>query len=389
MAPLSSNRIESLLDTSITICSTSLSALSSPAPAASASTAAPPALTDIRNDLVSLLSLLGKEATALSLAFKPPISADAVEGTLEKLQALLVKLEFCLVSCAPRTGPLVKELRYVVVSLQCSGASSLTSLLLASFRPASFSTPASLTHSWIGAEAFESFQRLLESTLTYHLSPTSSSKTKDLRQQALNATGAVWEVVERGQGISVDELQAARKEWGGVLGLLDDCLEEVKEMLESGAEEEEDPEEEEEDEDEDDFRTSHPLGAEELERVKAAHLLLRLGRLLLNRLINSTASPSASLPGSSDPTFLPSAQGAVTRLSATADDFAASLEPPQEDMQDMVQEWVEVVKKLAEVVEKAAGEGSEGEGERKWCKVWREQFEVAERKLIALDEAKE
>lgn len=226
----------------------------------------------------------------------------------------------------------------------------------------------------------EAIQRLLESSLEgYKLGGKDAKKEKEIRQVNLNLTGAVWEVVERSKGLSADELQALRKEWVGVLGMVDDCLEEVKEMEQSGDAEEED-EEEDEDEDEDDFRTSHPLSSTEKQRVTAAHFLLRLGRLLLNRLINSTAPPSP-LPAFSTPSFLSQSSAIVQALSAASDDFALGLEPPQEDVGEVMHEFVQTVKKLAGAFEGAV-EGNQGE--EKWLKVWSSQLETAVQKLEAV-----
>ncbi|ORY82917.1 hypothetical protein BCR35DRAFT_303566 [Leucosporidium creatinivorum] len=340
MAPSTalSSEISSLISTSLAFLSKTITDLSSnPRPAPSN----PSPVQDVRNDLIALLTLIGKESTSLSLAFKPPVSVQAVEGTLVKLHALLVKLAFCLSSC-PSEGALAKEIN------------------------------------WIGLESLEAVQRLLESSLTgYNLTGTNAKKEKEVRQACLNLTGLVWEVVERSKELSVDELQAMRKEWTGVLGLLDDCLEEVKEMEESGEDEEDDEEDDEEEEDEDDFRTSHPLSSTEKARVSAAHFLLRLGRLLLNRLINSTAPPSP-LAGFSSPSFLTQSSSIVKSLSASSDDFALSLEPPQEDVEEVVKEFVGTAKELALAFEGAV-EGNEAE--EKWLKVWRSQLETAVDKL--------
>lgn len=222
----------------------------------------------------------------------------------------------------------------------------------------------------------EAIQRLLESSLAgYKLTGKDSKKEKEIRQGSLNLTGAVWDVVERSKTISENELQATRKEWQGVLGMVDDCLEEVKEMEESGDADAE--EEDEEDEDEDDFRTSNPLSPTEKQRVSAAHFLLRLGRLLLNRLINSTAPPSP-LPSFSSPTFLTQSSAVVKALSAASDDFALSLEPPQEDVEEVVKEFVAAVEELAETFEGAV---KGNEAEEKWLKVWRSQLLTAADKL--------
>lgn len=170
-----------------------------------------------------------------------------------------------------------------------------------------------------------------------------------------------------------------RKSWESTLGMVDDCLEEVKEMEESSVEDDDEDDEEDSEDDEDDFRASHPLSTTQRARVASAYILLRLGRLLLNRLINSTSptltpspSQSPSLTSFSNPSFLLSAQSLVSRLSATSDDFAASLEPPQDDVEEVVVEFVSVVKELSELIE-----GGAKEMEEKWQGMWRTQLEKA------------
>lgn len=109
MAPSIDSRISTLL----TLLSTSIADLSSSSPSAPPTSApAPtPTLIEIRSDLLALLSFLGKEATSLSLAFKPPVSDKAVEGTLDKLHGLVLKLVFCLSEAKPRDGALAKEIK--------------------------------------------------------------------------------------------------------------------------------------------------------------------------------------------------------------------------------------------------------------------------------------
>ena len=223
-------------------------------------------------------------------------------------------------------------------------------------------------------------QRLLEGSLTAHL--TEPKQAKALREVNLRLTGQVWEKVGQAGMISTNELQATRKEWKSVLGLLDDCLEEVEEMKEVVQEDEEEGSDV-SDDNSDDFRTSHPLSPTERARVAASHMLLRLGRLLLHRLITSTA-PSNAPPGLSSPPFLVTAQRHVQELSASADDFAAGLEPPQEEIEELKQRFAEVGKGLSDAISKAVEGGEGGEGEIKWQTMWREQLEKARLKLESL-----
>lgn len=96
----------------LSLLETLFTALTAPPPPFS--TASPPLLPilDVRHDLIGLTTLLGKEATALALAYKPPVSKPAVLGTLEKVLGLLRKLEYATLN-APRQGCLGKELKFV------------------------------------------------------------------------------------------------------------------------------------------------------------------------------------------------------------------------------------------------------------------------------------
>lgn len=202
----------------------------------------------------------------------------------------------------------------------------------------------------------------------------------------------MWEAVKRAPTVSADELEASRRKWQGVLGLLDDCLEELKEMEES-TEEEEDEEDSEEEEEEDEFRSSHPLSATERARVSAAHLLLRVGRLLVLRLLTSTKPDTLStLPSTwQSPAFLTRLTALAKELSSAADDAAVTLEPPQvgEDVANLLAEFAGVARRLSDEVEKVVEEGEGMEAEAEWLERWREQLATAEEKLKAVEAEEE
>lgn len=228
--------------------------------------------------------------------------------------------------------------------------------------------------SWAAQETVEAVQRLLDGSLAAY--EAEGKRAKELREVNLRFTALVWEKAEQAKQLSEDELQASRRSWKNVLGLLDDCLEEVKEMEESepaGMDSDDEGEGDSDDED-DDFRASHPLSDAERARVSAAHILLRIGRLLLHRLITSTAPELApATPGYAAPAFLETTARLVLDLSAVADDFAASLEPPQTDALEDAAKFGATGIALSEAVEGAV-EGSKGaEAESKWQGMWRSQ----------------
>ncbi|BGP27884.1 proteophosphoglycan 5 [Rhodotorula toruloides] len=304
-------------------------------------------LSDIRNDVLAHLQSISKEVTAISLALRPPVSQDALKGTLDKLVGTVGKLVYAT-ELLPRGGTLAKRIN------------------------------------WTVQESLEAFQHFLSSISSTLAAPSASAKAA--RDDLLRSAKTVWTVVERAQGLPKDELEAERLGWKDVLGLLDDCLEEMKEMGEAedvGGEVDDD--EGEEEEEEDDFGST-PLTPAQRERITAAHLLLRLTRLLVNRLFTKTAPPSPS-PAFTDSSFLASAHMLVSRVSELGDDLAAALEPPQDELKEAVEEVLVVGEELAKCVEEAIDErGSEElkKTEKEWLGVWRKQREIAKAKLDAI-----
>lgn len=248
--------------------------------------------------------------------------------------------------------------------------------------------------SWLAQELAESIQHLLAGSLLLIQLPTSSASLKPAKAQRetnLRLTALVWAVAKRAPALSTDELAASRAKWQTVLGLLDDCLEEVKEM-EEATEEGQDEEEEEDSEDEfDEFRSTHPLSPTERARVSAAHLLLRVGRLLVLRLLTTTKPDAAAAlpPKWQDGAFLVRVTGLAKDLSAAADDAAGTLEPPQDEdaVEILLKEFAGVARELAGVVGEgevgAAAGGGEGE-DAEWRGKWEKSLAEAEKKLDEL-----
>ena len=240
----------------------------------------------------------------------------------------------------------------------------------------------------------ESIQHLIAGSLILVQLPVASASLKPAKAQRetnLRLTALVWEVTKRCPTLSADELTASRTKWQTVLGLLDDCLDEVKEMEESPEEGEEEAEEEDDDDSEDDFdefRSSHPLSATERARVSAAHLLLRVGRLLVLRILTTTKPDNAAhLPAKwQDGVFLARVTGLAKDLSAAADDAAGTLEPPQDEdaVEILLKDFASVAKELAGVVGEAQGEEAQGQGKREdgeWRDKWLKSLDEAEKKL--------
>lgn len=230
--------------------------------------------------------------------------------------------------------------------------------------------------SWTAQETVEAVQRLLDGSLAGY--EADGKRAKDLREVNLRLTAQVWDKAAAAKQLSADELQATRRDWQNALELLDDCLEEVKEMEQSAPADDDgdDGEGSDDDADSDDFRSSHPLSDAERARVTAAHQLLRIGRLLLKRLITSTAPALApASPGYAADAFLATSQRLITEMSAAADDLAEGLEPPQAHAKELAGAFGSLSKELSVAIE-AAVDGADGvEAERKWLAMWRIQVD--------------
>ncbi|GAA5877272.1 hypothetical protein JCM8547_002624 [Rhodosporidiobolus lusitaniae] len=369
--------------------SATLALLKRPRTAPSSSSSSPcPSLSDIRNDTLALLQLASKETTNLSLALKPPVSTEALEKTVHKLADIGGKVRF-ISKQLPAEGILSKRISWLLQE-------SLEALLHV------------LTSSTLLLTALSTSPTPLTSK-----SPLSPSQ-RTARESLLSSAKAFWSTADRAEKLPASELEAVRGSWKDALEMMDDALQEVKEMGSAergdaeGEKEKEEGAEEEEEEDEDDF-ASTPLSVKDRERISAAHLLLRLTRLLIHRLFTRTTPSPSSSPSSSSappasissPSFLSSAHSLVQRLSALTDDIAAALEEGEEDaeegeLEQHVEELCWTADELQGQMEKAlsgggaAAESGKEEGEEKaekekqWGEMWRKQRDDARKKLEAI-----
>ena len=252
-----------------------------------------------RADLVALSAALAKETTACSLACAPPIRDargwDAVDGTTVRVRDHAVKLVHAA-SGLGKDGVLAKELR------------------------------------WASQTLLEALGMLADA----HAACMVESPAPSLRKAALTANGMVWSATERLGASSVDERAAVVKSMRSLLETIDDGLHDVSELLASrapptpGATEPQSDEKadglSDDDFDLDDDLTSNvPLSADEHARASAAHMLLRLSRHLLKRLIATLAGASAA---PSEATLLDLHQRS-TQLTAVQDELAGDLYAPQ------------------------------------------------------------
>jgi len=265
---------------------------------------------------------------------------------------------------------------------------------------------------WALSESLESLSSFLSLSSSY-LPPNPTSTSSVSRQQLLSSCKTFWKVVESiEKDLPRNELDAVRKSWKDVTGLLEDCEGEIKELVEGGLntngglgedeEEVEDPEEEEEEETEELSDTQKSI-------ILTSHSLLRLSRLLIVRILALTDSTSTtptiatSFPKFDSLPFLSNLTHLIKQISEKADDLAGALEEV-EDVEDepslgaaiekVSEEIVEIGEKVAMEIEAAAtvSNGSaveDGDKERikkleEWFKVWRLQRSQAQQKLKGL-----
>lgn len=198
--------------------------------------------------------------------------------------------------------------------------------------------------------------------------------------------------------LPASELEAVRKSWKDVGGLLEDCEKEIKEIVDGreGGEGFEDEEEEEEEEEEE----KEELSEKVKEIVLGAHTLLRLSRLLINRLLTLTNSTTPTTTKGALPKkfeseeFLTGLTQSIKRISEKADDLAGVLEDVEEEKESIekcLDEIVKIGEKVSREIEEAYEEEEEervtegGKSTRKqgeWFEVWRGQRDKAHESIL-------
>jgi hypothetical protein len=127
-----------------------------------------------------------------------------------------------------------------------------------------------------------------------------------------------------------------------------------------------------------------PAMSKERQRISATRHLLRLGRLLVHRLVTRSTSTSTTFE---DPAFLDTIRQPISRLTALGDDIALELEPPQEGLSEIVEELCRVEDSIATELERAVESRGTPElktSESEWMKTWRKQRSGVRAKLDAI-----
>ena len=197
--------------------------------------------------------------------------------------------------------------------------------------------------------------------------------------------------------LPASELQAVRKSWKDVGGLLEDCEKEIKEIVDGG---EGGEEFDEDDDDEEEQEEKEELSEKEKEIVLGAHTLLRLSRLLINRLLTLTNSTTPTTTKGALPKkfeseeFLTGLTKSIKRISEKADDLAGVLEDVEEEKEGIekcLEEIVKIGEKVSREIEEAyeeqdeegtteGGKSTKRQGE--WFEVWRGQRDKAHQSIL-------
>jgi hypothetical protein len=344
----------------------------------------------IRSDFLALLSLLSKQTTNYTLALKNPPEEKAAFPTLEKIKDGVEKLKFLEELSRQRPGELDKRLRYA------HRADEDVELLT--------DAPGDC-HRWSLIESLESLSSFLSLSTSY-LPPNPTTTSETHRKQLLSSCKTFWKVVEKiEQDLPKSELEAVRKTWKDVTGLIEDCEAELKELSEGRendgggfGDEDSDAEEEAEEEEEEDAAEKAELSETSKSIILTSSTLLRLSRLLVVRLLAFTESTNSSIcPKFDSRPFLSNLTTLIKGFSEKADDLAGALDEVEEieedpSVGDGVKKIVVEVVETGESVEREVQIAIEGSGSdeeqtdklKEWFKIWRSQRDQAQEKLSKL-----
>ncbi|KAK7693718.1 hypothetical protein QCA50_003290 [Cerrena zonata] len=218
------------------------------------------ALPVLRKDFLSLLTLVYNLSTKIALTLRP--SEPAYTASLTPIQELtkhISSLTTCATLFDEHGVTLAKEVRQSAQDV-CEAAKALSQTFI---------------------------------TITKNSGESSSSSSGGNGEDYLMRTGAIHEVVEKiKRELSEDNVAAVRKRYAMDVGLLEDTVKEVAEMIEDseGSEDDEDDEGF-EDEDFDDelgelgLGSTKRLSTAEVERVKKIQPLFRMSTLLHKRIM--------------------------------------------------------------------------------------------------------
>ncbi|KAF8628412.1 hypothetical protein AX15_003934 [Amanita polypyramis BW_CC] len=249
----------------------------------------------VRSDLISLLALLHHSTTKLSLALKP--SSPTYSASL---------------------APLSDTASHVIAISQCTRL----------FKPPNGLTLANEAASLV-KEIIESVRSLAQTLLDIEVNRdrTNSGHAGD---DYLVRTAAVHDLIDKADGLSVDNVTAVRKIWLSCQASLDDGYNELVRMTENGLNEEEEVE----DGWDELGLVMETLSPTEVERTKKAQAILRMSTLLHKRVGRDLLSVSYRSELNPHLDLLPQCSSA---LLVASDDIIASMYGPQ-NTQDLATE---------------------------------------------------
>ncbi|KZP01109.1 hypothetical protein CALVIDRAFT_123316 [Calocera viscosa TUFC12733] len=286
------------------LCSLALKSLRAPISQTSRPTGELPALTVLRTDFISLLSLLHNRVLSLSLALKPPVTPPAVAKVLEDLNADLGRFTNCALSIDDEIhgDEMRKQMR------------------------------------WGAEEVIEGVQRTVDTAAE---AVTAGALGKEDDKRDLLPVASLLSTIEKlKETLPKDNKAAIIRRWQADTAALEDGVRETREMIDEGDVRErkgpqrdvDDDEAETEDEggwDElgDGFGYQE-LSGDELERAKTVFPLLGLVTLLHKRLLTHHLKLQQT-PPLSESHVLSLFQNS-TSLVSSADELASSLYTPQD-----------------------------------------------------------
>ncbi|KAG8879892.1 hypothetical protein FRB97_001310 [Tulasnella sp. 331] len=244
-----------------------------------------PALSTLRTDFISLLSLVYSHATRVGMSFKPPITELAAIKSLQGLSADTDRLATCALAVPSSAGRTLGK-QFI----------------------------------WAAQEVVESVQSLASGLLAATI--TSSS------DEYLRRVGQVHVVVEKiKSSLPVDQLSAIEQIWKANSEAVEDAVNECKELMEGGGDDHAMFDDEEWDGlDMGDEASKQALTAEELKRTEQVYTTLRLTLALHQKLIKQySKSPPA------DGAVLETRLDRSTNLVAAVDELVSSLPSPQDE----------------------------------------------------------
>ncbi|KAJ7685160.1 hypothetical protein DFH06DRAFT_1264492 [Mycena polygramma] len=264
-------------------------ALDSPPPQAS-----PESLPVLHKDLLSLVSLLYAATTKVSLALKP--SSPTYSASLAPLKDLADHVS-ALFHCASLFVP------------DAHGATLVREV-----------------HSLV-KDAIEAIRALVQTFLAIETSGSRQS-SGHAGDEYMVRTATVHNILDNARALSANNLLATRKRWAQDAASLDDGFQEVADMVD---------EEEGTDEDEDEMfddgwgeigiGKSQKMNAEELNRTKQVHGILRITQLLHKRILRDVLSTSKEPPSNST---LDDLSSLSHKLLSAWDELVSTLYTPQD-----------------------------------------------------------